>query len=142
MTDVKVSLTIILPGRQMVSKEESLKSLNKVVTNSKGKAIKKNGKLMTEEQLVPDFKKNTLTTLKVKDGKEFKTLKVYTRKCVPAKQVINLTEEAYKHMTSNFIPSEYKGIWSSLSPNQRLKWHCEQIAQLLGGVVDSFQILD
>ena len=143
MIDVKLSLSIILPGGVMFSREESLKPLKKPVKNNKGKILKKKGETVYKTVLVPSFEKNDSFKLKLKDaGKEVETT-VFVRKCKPAKQVINICEEAYEHMISSTeVPYGYKGNWKTLSKNQKIKWHCERIAASLGGTFDSFQVLD
>lgn len=138
-----MSLSVLLPGSTMFSKEESLKQLKKPVKNKAGKVIKKQGEPVVKTVLVPDFDKNDSFTLELKErGKVSFQAKVFVRKSRPAKQVINLSEEAYQNMISPVAPPEFKGTWSALTKNQKLKWHCNRIAQQLGGEVESFQILD
>lgn len=142
MTDIKLSLTIILPGRVMFSQEESLKELKKPLRNSKGKIIKKRGRIVYKTVKVPAFDKNDTFTLALGPDKEETT--VFVRKTRPVKQIINMTEEAYESMLSKFPPNNYRGKvrWESLSKNQKIKWHCMQIAAHLGGTFGSFQVLD
>lgn len=120
MHNIKVNLSIILPGSTMLSVEETTR-----VTKSGNRVL--------------DTKK--CNKLEVIANKQSVT--VFTRKCKPAKQVIHLNEEAYEYMTSaKEVPSKYKGVWRGLSENERLRWHCNQIAQDMGGVVDDIQVLD
>lgn len=144
MTDVKVSLSIILPGSVMYSQEESLKALQKPVRNKKGKVLKKKGEPVLQTVLVPDFAKNDSFTIKLEEGKEVEEVTVFVRKNRPAKQVINLTEEAYEYMISKNEPYGYQGktMWSALNRNQRIKWHCQRIAESLGGTFEAFKVLD
>ena len=128
----------------MFSQEESLKELQKPVRNNKGKILKKKGQPVMRTVLVPDFAKNDSFTMKVNDSNEEEEITVFVRKNKPAKQVINMTQEAYDYMISKEEPYGYRGptMWSSLKKNQRVKWHCIQIATSLGGIFDSFQVLD
>lgn len=134
MTNVKVSLSILLPGSTMFSKEESLKQLTRPAKDKKN---------VLETVTVHDFDKHDKLTLSLNDRGKTTTTTILTRKSKNAKQVINLSEEAYNYMTSkNEIPAEFKGAWSALTPTQRLKWHCDRIAMTLGGIVEGFQVLD
>lgn len=127
----------------MYSREESLKPLKKPVKNSKGKILKKNGKTIYKTVYVPSFEKNDTFKLTLGPDKEETT--VFVRKCKPVKQVINMTEEAYLAMIDKKAPYNYKDKkipWSTLTKNQRIKWHCMQIASQMGGMFDSFQVLN
>lgn len=149
MIDVKMNLTVLLPGSNMISKQECLKQLKEEVKDKKG-----NIKFIDKD--VPDPEKHNLNYLKVSyDGKK-EVISYYTRKCTPAKQVLNISTVAYNyfissgapegfHIPPNFQP--YKSLrlmslrdqaWNALSKEQRLRWHCEQIAANLGGVVEDF----
>ena len=91
MDNIKLSLTIILPGRVMVSKEESLKQLTRTIKNKDGKTVFKKGKPLTEECQVYDFKTNDRTVLSFMSNGRKETVEVFTRKCKPAIQIIHLT---------------------------------------------------
>jgi hypothetical protein len=71
-----------------------------------------------------------------------KTIKVFTRKNKPVKQVMRLSEEAYEYMVGSEIPPKYKGVWKGLKPHEKLRWHCQQIADSMGGTVYDIQVLD
>lgn len=143
MDNIKLSLSIILPGSVMWSREESLKPLMKVQFNKNGKPIKdKAGNVVRKEELCEDYSKHESSSITLSDGKHEETVKILTRKCKPAKQVINLTQEAYDEMVNNTKPYGFKGNWQQLSRNQKLKWHCDQIAASLGGTVENFQVME
>lgn len=120
--------------------------------NKKGKIVKKQGKAVLCDVWVPDFAKNDVTEISLRTSNEENPnvpqdtkLTVYTRKSKPAKQVINMTQEAYDNMLSKEAPYNYRGefgLWKTLSKNQKIKWHCMQIAKSVGGEFDSFQVLD
>ena len=61
----------------------------------------------------------------------------------PAKQVINMSEQAYDYMVGKVKPAQYKGEvgWGNMTVNQRVKYHAMQIADSLGGQLDSFEVL-
>lgn len=59
-----------------------------------------------------------------------------TRKCIPAHQSINMSEEAYEYMISQACPEWYPlGIskWKKLSPEERLELHLERTCKALNG---------
>ena len=143
MTSTKLSLSILLPGSTMFSEEESSKQLIKPVKNKSGKVVRKKGKVLTTTITVPDFDKHDSFTLRVEQkGKTPEQIRVFTRKSRPARQVINMSEEAYQYMISKEQPAEFKGTWNSLTIYQKLLWHCNRIAASLGGTVENFQVLD
>lgn len=115
----------------------------KPVKNKSGKVVKNHGKVVYKTVTVPDFDKNDSFSLKLEEkGTKPTQITVFVRKSRPARQVINMAEEAYYHMISKEQPPEFKGAWNSLSPKQKIAWHCKRIAQSLGGTMESFQILD
>lgn len=143
MTNIKLSLNILLPGSTMFSEEESSKQLTKPVKNKSGKVVRKKGKVLTKTYTVPDFDKYDSFTLRLEQkGKAPEQIRVFTRKCKPARQVINMSEEAYQYMISKEQPAEFKGAWNALTNYQKLLWYCNRIAASLGGKVESFQVLD
>ena len=115
MDNIKINLTITLPGSVLVSKEESLK----------------NPKQTTEKTEMELFYR----------GKK-ERLQIFTRKAKPAKQVINLTQEAYDNFISDNIPHKFKGVWKGLSDKDKIRWWCQNIASSLGGTVGGFEIFD
>lgn len=123
MSDVKVSLTVALQGRTMVSQEtaDALEKLSPASGYDKT-SIEVSG---------PDHKDREVIVIK-------------TRKSIPATQTINLSEEAYNYMTSSeSCPSFLKQRhWNALKTKERLAIHIERIAQQLGGVVLSCQVLE
>jgi len=143
MSTTKIRLSIVLPGSTLFSQEETCKLQNVAVKTESGKPMVKDGKVVTEPTLLPDKNKFDHFEIKVMDKGKPEVLKVATRKCRPATQVISLSEEAYEEFINpGTTPYKYKGVWRSLTKNQRVQWHCQQIAESLGGRLDSFVILD
>lgn len=125
MIDVKVNLTIQLPGATMIPEKESLRYSKQL------------------EREVPDWEKNDISQIELGDGKNTKIYKVFTRKSIPARQVIQLSEATYNYMVGNEKTKENKDLnWSNMSAKQRLIWHCNQIAESLGGKVINISIID
>ena len=143
MSTSKIRLSITLPGSVLLSQEETCKLQTVTVKTESGSPKVKDGKIVTEETLVPDRSKFNHFELKVMDKTTPEILKIATRKCKPATQVISLSEEAYDYFTdSTAIPYKFKGVWKGLTANQRIQWHCQQIAEAMGGRLESFVVLE
>lgn len=125
MLETKVSLTVVVPGATMISKQECLKQLE----NSDDESLVLNHQVIT----VYD-----------KDNKNQKVLHIKTRKCIPARQSLNICKEAYEAMTSSEIPYKVRKVseWLAMSKKQRLEKHLDDIAAQLGGVVGSYVIFE
>lgn len=116
MNDVKLSLAIALPGRVMMSGEES-------PVNSQRETVKVY---------------NDVT-------KKFENIHITTKKCKPAQQHINICSEAYKDMVSNSTPYGFKGTsfeWKKLKKNEKLLWHMQELAAAMGGMLVNYHIFD
>lgn len=120
MSEIKVSLSLELPGSSMLSEQECSK----------------------------EPKKNySYFRMKICSGKKKKneeTIQVAVRKTRTIKQNLKLSREAYDYMTDNKACPDQKlrKIWGRLTVNQRLQYHCQQIADTLGAVGFSFEVLD
>ena len=139
--EIKVSLNVILPGRVMLSKDECLKTTQKEITRKRknGQSYKKVIDVQVED---PD--KMDKDTIRVTDnGKNYETLTVYTRKCKPATQSINLYKDTYDYMVSKECPEWCKvSMWNQMGKKARLEAHLKQIAEHLGGKLLSYQVFE
>lgn len=139
MIETKLSLTIVLPGRTMFSKEECLKTTRKV-------KVLKNGKKIFKKETAEDPEKVIVHTIRV-DGKKKEKPEVIhytTRKFKPAKQIINISRDAYEGMV-NDVPKKYwdrKSYWLSLPVKVRVEFNVNELAKSLGGIVDSYVIFE
>lgn len=144
MNETKVSLTIILPGSIMFSKEECLKTAQKTIKKTNKNTGKTYNK--TIEVQVEDLDKMDINFLKVTDKKNSNSevITFTTRKCIPARQTLNMSEEAYKYMTDkNSCPSWSKpSKWVAMSKKERLESHLQKTVQYLGGISYTYQIFD
>lgn len=142
MTEVKVSLSVIVPGSVMLSKEECLKTTQKVIE----KTSKKTGKTYkkTVDVLVDNFDMMDKSTIRVIDkNNTVETITVYTRKSKPATQSLNICKDAYRYMVSTECPSWSKSkVWNTMKPKERLEAHLQRIAEGLGGVSYTYQIFE
>ena len=143
MDNVKVNLSVTFKGRVLLSKEECLKTTQKEIIRKRknGQSYKKVIDIQVE-----DLDKMDKSTIEVADsnGRNKEVLTIYTRKCVPARQSINLTNEAYKFMIDKKeVPYWTKaGAWASMSNKQRLESHLKNIMEHLGGVSYTYVIFD
>lgn len=145
MIETKVSLTIMLQGSVMFSKDECLKTTQKTVEvkNKKtGKVYKKTVKTLVDNLDMMD--KHTVRVSEKKDGKlVHETYVYYTRKSRPASQHINISKESYNAMISSECPSWCKKkVWENMSKNQRLHAHLQRICDSLNGTSYHVEILD
>lgn len=164
----------------MMSEQECSKQLRKPVINKRGRyagkqARDKNGKLLWYFERVPDLTKYDRHDIKV-DSTEKKgekgILTYYTRKFRDAKQVINMSQEAYDYFISSEVPHGYRAprsfkpyapirshldrktkkwvdgtsieaqAWKACSPEQRLEWHLNSICASMGGRMESYTVFN
>lgn len=131
MVEPKVSLTLILPGSNMVSQQ---------VAENKPK----------------DYTEPNFLTIRTFDEKTKKvkkeTLVFNTRKSIDAAQVLKMSQEAYEAMLEeptnpkyNKVIAKVKGklirVWDTMSEDARIKKHCAIIAHDLGATDFTFNIL-
>lgn len=140
--EIKVSLNIILQGRVMLSKDECLKTTQKEIIKKNNKTGKSYKKIINE--VVEDLSKMDKSTIKVSEnGRNNEVLTIYTRKCKPATQSINLYKDTYDYMVSKECPEWSKvSIWNQMSKKAKLEAHLKRIAEYLGGKLESYQIFE
>lgn len=117
MSEIKVNLSIVLKGSTMLSEQEA----------------KAQNAYDTFNMMVSGAK-----------GENKETITVSTRKIKPAKQSINLSEEAYEYMIDVqevpfFIKEKH---WKALNEKQRLEMHLDRICQQLNGVSYTYNVLE
>lgn len=131
MVEPKLSLILVLPGSIMISQQ---------VAENKPEEL-------TEEHKV------LFKSYKSKKDKSPKIITFRTRKSIPAKQVLKMSQEAYKAMLEESTSPKYdkviakvKGklirVWDTMSEDARIKKHCELIAHDMGAIDFSYNILD
>lgn len=142
MTEIKVNLSVVLQGRTMFSKEECLKTTQKVIE----KTSKKTGKTYkkTVDVLVDNLDMMNKSTIRVIDkNNTIETITVYTRKTKPATQSLNICKESYEYMTSKDCPSWSKPkVWNAMNKKERLESHLQRITEGLGGVSYTYQVFE
>lgn len=140
---IKVNLSIVLKGSTMLSKEECLKTTHKVIEKKTktGKIYKK-----TIEVKVEDWDKMEKHSMRVidPDSNSPEIITFHTRKCIPARQSLNISKEAYEYMIDkNSCPSWSKpGKWAAMSEKERLESHLQRTAEHLGGISYTYQVFD
>lgn len=120
MSEIKVNLSLTLPGSVLLSEKECSKNPKHCYSSF---SMRING----------DTKR-----------KQKEVIHVKTRKSKPAKQNIKLSREAYDYMTDGKACPDLrlKKVWSNFTSAQRLQYHCSQIAEALGATDFTFVILD
>lgn len=117
--EIKVSLSIILPGRVMYSQKQA--------------------KAFEKEKSSTGY--DTFSMRVEESKKNIEIINVKTRKSNPATQSLNLSVDAYNFMTGREVPSFSKTkIWLNLSTKQRLEAHLKKIVEGLGGTSFTYTI--
>ena len=113
MNDIKINLTILVPGANIMSEQECSKQLKKPVINQRGKyagkqARDKSGNLLWHYVTVPDLEKHDRHSIMVESNGVKEPLTYYTRKQRTAKQTLNMSTEAYNYFISSEMPQGYR----------------------------------
>ena len=130
MIEPKLSLILVLPGSIMISQQ---------MAENKPEEL-------TEEH------KMLFKSYKSKKDKGPEVITFRTRKSIPARQVLKMSQEAYEAMLEeptnpkyNKIVAKSKGklirVWDTMSEDARIKKHCELIAHDRGAIDFSYNIL-
>ena len=130
MVEPKLSLILVLLGSIMVSQQ---------VAENKPEELTEENKML--------FK-----SYKSKKDKSPEVITFRTRKSIPARQVLKISQEAYEAMLEestspkyNKIVAKVKGklirVWDTMSEDARIKKHCELIAHDMGAIDFSYNIL-
>ena len=171
MSDIKISLTVLVQGATIMSEQECSKQLKKPVINKKGKyagkqARDKEGNPLYYYESVPDFTKFNRYDIRIdsKGGKK-ETITYFTRKSREVRQIINMSEEAYNYFISVEMPQGYQApngyrahldkksknlievpldiqSWRELSKKQRLEWHLNAICENMRGKMESYTVFN
>ena len=129
MSDIKLSVTITLPGSVMMSSQECEKN--------------------PKENYDRNFITLSVKRIDPKTKKEFfrnEPLEYKTRKCKTAQQVIKMCDEAYEYMTSPVCPewfnSSYGGPsrWKKLMKEDRLEYHLDRLCKSFGGTSYTYAV--
>lgn len=130
MVEPKLSLILVLPGSIMISQQ---------VAENKPEELTEENKML--------FK-----SYKSKKDKSPEVITFRTRRSIPARQVLKMSQEAYEAMLEestspkyNKIVAKVKGklirVWDTMSEDARIKKHCELIAHDMGAIDFSYNIL-
>lgn len=137
MNDIKLRLSLMVPGAKMLSREESLKNPNESFDESVVNVEYPVGRGKN-----PKIKKETLI--------------IRTRKAKPVKQNINICSDGYRYMIDGSEPPTPKyakivsqkrngdivTLWSTMSVDQRLKVHLDLIAEHFNAKEYTYEVLD
>lgn len=139
MSEIKLSLSIMLQGSTMFSKEECLKTTQETITA-------KNGRKRTVIKVVEDWDRMNKHTIRVTDtnGTNPEIITFHTGKNKPATQFLNINRESYEYMTGkDSCPLYFKpGKWAAMSKKERLEAHLQRIVEHFGGVSYTYQVFE
>ena len=122
MSVIKLTANFELPGSTMFRNQTCQKSL---------KECTEYNSLIIEDK-VEKGKKTEVKREKIK---------FFTRKSIPALQVINILDEAYQYMISTEVPSfSTKSVWNKMNKEQKLIAHLNEIASNLGGKLIDYTV--
>lgn len=122
MSVIKLTANFELPGSTMFGSQTCQKSL---------KGCTEYNSLIIEDK-VEKGKKTEVKREKIK---------FFTRKSIPALQVINILDEAYQYMISTEVPSfSTKSVWNKMNKEQKLIAHLNEIASNLGGKLIDYTV--
>ena len=126
MLEIKVRLSMSVPGAQMLSSQDCEKM-------SKKDAYDYSTLVVSRKE-----KKGKKSVIK----KE--TLHINTRKSKPAKQCVSISKEAYDYMTdAKEIPSsKLVRTWANMSKAKRLEYHLSLIAESFNALSYTYEIFD
>ena len=126
MLEIKVRLSMSVPGAQMLSSQDCEKMSKKDA-----------------------YDYSTLTiSYKEKKGKKpvikKETLHINTRKSKPAKQCVSISKEAYDYMTNVMEVPSSKSVrtWANMSKAKRLEYHLSLIAESFNALSYTYEIFD
>lgn len=120
--EIKVSLSVVLQGRTMLSQEAA-------------KAL--------EEQGLAGYDEFNIEVSDAK-GQDREVIHVKTRKSAPASQLLNISKEGYDAMTDKEnVPYWSKaGTWAGMNAKMRLEAHLQKICESLGGTSYTYQVFE
>lgn len=142
MSEIKVNLSIVLPGRIMLSTQDCVKKSIKRTFVRKGKRKFYKDVYVEEEdtsKMIPHH-----MVLWEDRNKPKEHLFFYTRDSIPAKQSINISKEAYEYMVDKDSCPEWErlGTWVKKSRVARLESHLQRICESKGGLSYTYQIFE
>lgn len=122
MSEIKISVSITLPGGVMLTQAEA--------------------KQLEKEKTGTGF---DITKLKVEDKKGNKdVLSIKTRKYKSCSQSINMSKEAYDYMTSkdSCLHNIRSYVWAKMNKKQRLEAHLYLVCKALKGTSYTYKVFD
>ena len=126
MSEIKVRLSMEVPGATMLSSQDCEKMSKKEAYD--------HTTLVVKQQVKKGKKRVT----------EKETLHINTRKSKSARRCISISKEAYSYMTNaKEIPSaRLLKTWGNMTAAQRLEYHFNLIAENFGATSFSYEVLD
>lgn len=131
MSEIKVSVSITLPGSVMFTQAEAEQlEKEKAGTGFDTKSMVVEDKVW-DEKLKKQVTKSERITFKC-------------RKCRPAPMAISLSKEAYEYMRSaESVLLPFKSHqWKGLKSDVRLELHIKRLCEALGGLSYTYKVFD
>lgn len=124
MNEIKVSVSIVLPGSILFTQEEA--------------------ETLEKEQSSKGFEKHTQVVENPNNRKDKQTIHYQTRKCRTACQSIKIYKESYLYMTGKSSCPEWEKInkWSGMSKKERLESHLQRLTEHLGGISFTYKVFE
>lgn len=125
--EIKVSLTVILPGRVMLSQKQAEASEKQTLGSG-----------------FDHFSMEVSELDKVNKKFNREVIQVETRKSVPSSQALNITVDVYETMidSSNCPYSLKHNVWQSMTIKGRLEYNLQKTCEYLGGVSYSYVVFE
>lgn len=171
MYEQKINLIMLLPGRTIMSEQECFRKVRKPLIKN-GKEIKnKKGEPIYKTCYEPVPGKTTGFKMNFVDKNDtVDSIWINTRNCKSARRHLNICKEAYENFISTFVPMSFAApagfktptitngkeilpkytvgtpiktqAWLEMSTIERLEWHLKALCSDLGGILESYKILE
>lgn len=164
MEGIKLSLTMLLQGRTMLSEQECLRKTRKPLMG-KGKksdkqVIDRNGNPVWVTVKEYDPSKCERFNMDILDNEgHYKPVTVFTRGCKPATKTMNLGVDSYEYFISKEVPlgfhapknfkmnfrirkSANEQAWLQMSETERLEWHLNDICKSQNATLETYNVYE
>ena len=131
MSEIKVSVSITLPGSVMFTQAEA----EQLEKEKAGTGFDTKSMIVKDKIWDKKLKKRVTKSERI-------TCKC--RKCKPASKTISLSKEAYDYMrSSGSVLKPFKPWqWKDLKPDERLELHIKRLCEALGGLSCTYKVFD
>lgn len=121
MDSIKMSVTFVIPGRQMMTPQAC------------GENVSYDTHVVKVSAPVKKGKKTVMGT---------EVIKYKTRRCIPATQVINMCDEAYEEMITNPSFKCKPAEWKKMSIKERLERNLDVLKQYYSAYKYEYKVFE